>query len=91
VPPLTLALSTNQDCWSQISADGRSLFSGTIRSGESRRFEARSAFRVTAGNAGALRLEINGRTLPPLGRAGEVVRDFRLDADSVNAMLSRSE
>ena len=89
--PLELAVSTKQDCWSQLSADGRSVFSGILRSGESRRFQARSEFRVTAGNAGALRLEINGRALPPLGKTGEVVRGLRLDAGSVNAMLSRSE
>ena len=90
-PPLTLALSTDSRCWSQISSDGRPVFSGTIRSGESRRFEAQTSFRVTAGNAGALRVAVNGRTLPPLGKAGEVVRDLRLDADSINAMLSRPE
>jgi len=90
-PPLTLAVSTNRDCWSEVSADGRTVFSGTIRSGESRRFEARNEFRLTAGNAGALRVEINGRALPPLGKAGEVVRGLRLDAGTVNALLSRSE
>jgi cytoskeletal protein RodZ len=89
--PLTLAISTEANCWSQISADGRSIFSGTFRSGETRRFEARRAFHLTAGNAGALRVAVNGRSLPPLGKAGEVVRDLRLDADSVNAMLSRPE
>ena len=91
VAPLTLALSSDAECWSQIVADGRPVFSGIFRPGETRRFDAREGFRVTAGNAGALRLAVNGRSLPALGRAGEVVRDVRIDADSVNALLSRPE
>jgi cytoskeletal protein RodZ len=89
--PLTLSVSTDQACWSELSADGRTVFSGTLRSGESRRFEARNEFRITVGNAAALRLEVNGRALPPLGKAGQVVRGLRLDADRINAMLARSE
>ncbi|HET7451138.1 MAG TPA: DUF4115 domain-containing protein, partial [Thermoanaerobaculia bacterium] len=74
-----------------IVADGRPVFSGIFRPGESRRVDARAGFRVTAGNAGALRLEVNGRSLPALGKPGEVVRDVRIDAESVNALLSRPE
>ena len=90
-PPLALRLSATGPCWSEIFADGRAVFSGIVRPGDDRRFEARKDFRITAGNAGALRLTVNGRPLPPLGRAGEVVRDVRIDADSLKAMSSRPE
>ncbi|HKB72197.1 MAG TPA: RodZ domain-containing protein [Thermoanaerobaculia bacterium] len=89
--PLTLALSTREECWMEIFADDRLLFSGTLRGGEARTFEARRSFRLTAGNAGAVRVTVNGRALPPLGQEGEVVRDVRLDAGSVNELLSRGQ
>ena len=89
VPPLTLALSTNGDCWTEIFSDDRLLFSGVLHGGEARTFEALRSFRLTAGNAGALSLTVNGRSLPPLGQPGEVARDVRIDAASANELLSR--
>lgn len=86
---LSLTIRFDADCWSRIFGDDRLLFSGTLRRGDERRFAASRSFRVTVGNAGAVRISINGRDLPPLGAAGEVVRDVRLDAERVNEILSR--
>ena len=86
---LVLSIRLEADCWSEIFADERLLFSGVLRRGEDRNFEARKGFRVTMGNAAAARISVNGRELPPLGKPGEVIRNVRLDAERVQEILSR--
>ena len=46
-----------------------------------REFEAREGFRLTLGNAGGVRVTVDGRALEPLGQAGQVVRNLPLPAD----------
>lgn len=86
--PLSLSVRLDADCWGEVFGDERRLFSGIFRRGDDRTFEARKNFRVTFGNAGAARLSLNGRALPPLGKAGEVVRNVRLDPDRIQEILS---
>lgn len=64
--------------WLRVVADGREVFVGFIRDGERRRWEARESLAVRLGNAGAVAVTVNGRSLGPLGGPGEVVtRVFR--------------
>jgi len=86
---LRLSMRLDADCWSEIFADERLLFSGVLHRGEERNFEARKSFRVTMGNAAAARISVNGRELPPLGKPGEVIHNVRLDAERVQEILSR--
>jgi cytoskeleton protein RodZ len=73
---VTLVLEFDADSWTELSADGRRVFSGLVRRGEKHAFEARSGFRITLGNAGGVRVTVDGRALRPLGGTGEVVRDL---------------
>ena len=50
-----------------VVADGKALFDGRMSPGQSQRFEAKERFQVSAGDSGAVLLELNGQTLPPLG------------------------
>jgi cytoskeleton protein RodZ len=79
-PMVSLVLEFDQDSWTKLSAGGQTLFMGLIRKGEVKRFQARGGFRLSLGNAGGVRVTIDGRALESLGRAGEVVRDLRLPA-----------
>jgi cytoskeleton protein RodZ len=76
--PVTLVLEIDEDSWTKLDAGGRTLFSGLLRRGETRRFESRDGFRITLGNAGGVRATVDGRAQEPLGRAGQVVRDVPL-------------
>ena len=73
---VSMLLEFDQDSWTEVSADGTTVFSGLIKRGESRRFEAREGFRLTLGNAGGVRVTVDGRALEPLGAAGQVVRNL---------------
>jgi cytoskeletal protein RodZ len=78
VAQVSLLLECDEDSWAKLTADGETVFSGLIRRGESRRFEAREGFRLTLGNAGGVRVTVDGRALDRLGGDGEVVRDLPL-------------
>lgn len=77
---VSLLLEFDGDSWTRLEADGHTVLSGLIRSGETKRFEARGGFRLTLGNAGAVRVTVDGRSLDRLGAAGQVVRDLPLPA-----------
>ena len=76
-----MILEFDQDSWTEVtSADGRPIFSGLSRRGTSQRFESADGFRLTLGNAGGVRVTIDGRPLEPLGASGQVVRNLALPA-----------
>jgi cytoskeletal protein RodZ len=78
---VTMILEFEQDSWTEVSADGQSVYSGMMRRGIKREFQAREGFRLTLGNAGGVRVTVDGRALEPLGQAGQVVRNLPLPAD----------
>lgn len=75
---IALVLEFDESSWIEISADGQKIFGGLVTAGESRRFEAQKGFRLTLGNAGGVRVSIDGRPVERLGRPGEVVRNVVL-------------
>jgi cytoskeletal protein RodZ len=75
---VSLLLEFDGDSWTELEADGHMIFSGLIHQGESKRFEAREGFRLTLGNAGAVRVTVDGRALDRLGGEGKVVRNLLL-------------
>lgn len=76
--PVSLLLEFDEDSWTKLDAAGETLFVGVIRKGEVKRFEARGGYRLSLGNAGAVRVTVDGHPLESLGRVGEVVRNLPL-------------
>ncbi len=75
---IALVLDFDESSWISISADGEKIFDGLVTAGESRRFEAQKGFRLTLGNAGGVRVSVDGRPGERLGRQGEVARNVVL-------------
>jgi len=75
---ISLTLVFDQDSWAKLEADGEVVLVGLVRRGETRQFQARDGFSISLGNAGGVRVSVDGRALDPLGRAGEPVRNVRL-------------
>ena len=73
---VSMVLEFDQDSWTEVSADGAHVFSGLIRRGARHQFAAREGFRLTLGNAGGVRITVDGHAIEPLGTAGQVVRDM---------------
>ena len=53
-----------------VDADSNRVFDGTMKAGEDRTFTAKDRFEISARDAGALLLELNGKTLAPIGPPG---------------------
>lgn len=78
---VSMELEFEQDSWTEVtSAEGRPIFSGLARRGTRQRFESSDGFRLTLGNAGGVKVTVDGRALEPLGGAGQVVRNLAVPA-----------
>jgi cytoskeleton protein RodZ len=77
--PVQVSLTAHQVAWIQVSADGRITFIGTLQPNETKEVSATELVKVLTGNAGALTISLNGKTLASLGPLGQV-REVRLTA-----------
>jgi cytoskeleton protein RodZ len=69
--PFELKIQAGKATRVTVESDARRVFAGTMKTGESYTFTARDKFQVSAGDAGALLLEMNGKTLAPIGPPGQ--------------------
>ncbi|CQR74675.1 cytoskeletal protein RodZ [Sporomusa ovata DSM 2662] len=60
-------------CWTQIIADGKEIYEGTPKIGESITWEAANKLSVKFGNAGVVDVVYNGSPVGKIGGNGEVV------------------
>jgi cytoskeletal protein RodZ len=68
---LELKVEAGKETAVSVSADGSKVFEGSMIAGQSRTFTAQDAIDISAEDAGALLLELNGQTLAPLGPPGQ--------------------
>ncbi len=73
-----LRVSAAQETWFSLGIDDEPKRNIILQPGETRSWTAARGFTLTVGNAGGIAVSIDGRDLPPLGRAGQVVRNLRL-------------
>jgi cytoskeletal protein RodZ len=78
--PVQVSLSASERAWVQLSVDGKTTFIGTLTPNETKDISAAEQVTVLTGNAGALTISLNGKTLESLGSRGHV-REVRLTAE----------
>jgi cytoskeleton protein RodZ len=78
--PVQVVITAHQSAWVEMSADGKTAFAGMLKADEMKEIAADEQVKLVAGNAGALTILLNGKTLEPLGPVGEV-RVVRLTAE----------
>jgi cytoskeleton protein RodZ len=83
-----VVVTAHQSSWVEMSADGKTAFTGMLKADEMKEIAADEQVKLVAGNAGALTILLNGKTLEPLGPVGEV-RVVRLTAEGPQ-FLARS-
>lgn len=76
--PLLLDLEALQLTWVVVQVDGASPHEALLRPGERVRWKASDQFTLTLGNAGGVRVELNGKPQGPFGPSGRVARDIVL-------------
>jgi len=67
---LTLKLQASKPADVKVSADGKIIFDGAVRPGDSRQFDAQDTFEIATSESSAVALELNGQALPPFGTPG---------------------
>lgn len=69
---LSIGLAVTRPCWISLTVDGEKAIERLLRPGDSRTFDVQRELVLTAGDAAALAITINGAEVRPLGRAGQV-------------------
>jgi hypothetical protein len=69
---LVLQVAATDRAWVAVDADGKTVFQRVLNPNEVETVKAHNFLDVTTGNAQAVILTLNGETLKPLGRHGEV-------------------
>lgn len=81
-----IALRALADCWIQVRASDQSIvFSRVLKAGETYHVPARNGLSMRTGNAGALAIEVDGKTAPSIGAIGTLRRNVALDPDALVA------
>ena len=69
---MVLQVAATEKTWVAIEADGKTTLQRVLNPQEVETIKARESFDVTTGNAQSIILTLNGETLKPWGRRGEV-------------------
>jgi cytoskeleton protein RodZ len=77
-----LNIQASSPTWVRIVVDDQPPKEMILKTGEAREWSAQSGFTLSFGNAGGVTLNLDGQTLPPVGKSGQVVRNIRLPADT---------
>ncbi|WP_368292657.1 RodZ domain-containing protein [Dehalobacter sp. TBBPA1] len=84
---IVVELTFTADCWVVVNVDGKQALSGTIPSGKMQTLQADKQIEfVSIGNAGGLSLKVNGHTIPPLGKTGDVLQNYIIDENKVKEL-----
>ncbi len=72
---VVLKVTAKRSSWLNVrDGAGRQLFQGTVKKGKTSTWKARDQVKVVFGDAGAFRLEVNGKDLGTPGKGGEMLR-----------------
>jgi len=73
---LRVGLHALDDCWVQIKLDGKTVFQSILKKGRDENWKAKDKIELFLGSAGGVRLEVNGKVIPALGRRDQVLKDI---------------
>jgi len=84
VEPVVLKIYARELTWISARIDDKETKEVLLKPGEGVMWNGESKVIITAGNAGGIDLDVNGKTLDPLGRSGEVIRDAVITSAGVS-------
>jgi cytoskeleton protein RodZ len=71
---LRLEIAATENCWISVDRDGSPAVRKLLVPGEVQQVKASEQFSIILGNAGGVRLRINGKATRSLGKSGEVIK-----------------
>ena len=92
VEGVELVAKFTDKCWTQVVADGKTVYEGTIESGKTETWKGKEKVVITAGNAGAVEMKVNGQDMGKAGDIGQVVeKTFTSDNASQPAQANKKD
>jgi cytoskeleton protein RodZ len=73
-PSLRLEIEATADCWISVDRDGNPAVRKLLKPGEAQAVSASEQLLMILGNAGGVRVRINGKPAKSMGKSGEVVK-----------------
>jgi cytoskeleton protein RodZ len=86
---IRIHLVTLQKCWTSVTADANRIIARELEPGEERNVSAVQSITIVLGNAGGVKLTINGQPAKALGRPGDVVK-VTITEQNLNEFLEPS-
>jgi len=84
---LTIELTVTAPCWMTATVDGEKKIERLLQTGERQTLDVTRELSLTAGDAAAVKMTINGVDARPLGRKNEVVT-ARINPTNFRSFLS---
>jgi cytoskeletal protein RodZ len=75
----TLSLTFRDECWAEVLVDGKLVVRGLFPKGSRREFSNGGTFTLTLGNAGAVDVVVDGRSLGALGGEHETIKNYVIE------------
>jgi hypothetical protein len=86
---LTVVLAARRPVWISATVDGRKALGRLLQTGEQETIEVAREMVITAGDAAAVKVTLNGAEARPIGKTGEVVTVRFTPANSKDYVVSR--
>lgn len=88
VPPpvgdlLKLTIFAKLDTWMQIKVDGGVVYKRILKKAHSETWQAKESLELWIANAGTIDIELNGKTLEPLGKRGQLLRSVFITKEGI--------
>ena len=80
---LELEIYAQKDVWLVVSCDNSLLFQNVLAAGSQEMWQAKDNLKLWIGNAGALDLRLNNKSLGKLGQEGEVLKEVVITKEGV--------
>jgi len=77
-----LILRAKENCWLHLAVDGKVVFHAILKKGKFENWQAKERIEFSLGNAGVVDLELNGKSIPPLGRRGQAIKNILITKDA---------
>lgn len=73
---VVVEMTANGQCWIDVFADGKAVYSGMMTKGRYKIFEANKRVTVKYGNIGVMQVVVNGRAVNMKGEAGVATKHY---------------
>ncbi|MDD5006161.1 MAG: DUF4115 domain-containing protein [Candidatus Omnitrophica bacterium] len=81
---LRLTIFAEGDTWMQVKVDGKVVFKRILKKSSSETWQAKESIELWLANAGIVKLELNGKILPPIGRRGQLLKSVLITREGIN-------